>query len=274
MKTLLKLSASLLFTPLIFTGCKKDETKLYFTGGTPPQLTAVAGADVNYSNTDKVSLTLNWTNPDYSFTTGVSSLDVTYNIEIDTVGSNFTNPAKKVITVNKDLSYSFKSSELNDIMLNQLNLEDSVAHTLELRVISSLTNNSVPLTSNPVQYTASPYTIPPKVTPPASGELFITGSATDSGWMASGDAPVENQKFTQVSPTLYEIVIPLVDGSYTFVPVYGDWNNKYGIKTKNDPAEVYGGDFQVGGEDILAPPAGTYKIEVNFQTGKFTVTKQ
>ena len=275
MKTILRLTTLILLASFVFEGCKKDETKLYFTGGTAPALAAVATADtVSYLNADKKVLTLNWTNPDYEFTTGVSSIDVTYNLQVDTVGSNFTNPAKKTITVSKDLMYSFKASDLNDIMLNQLNLEDSMQHNLEFRVISYLTNNSAQLTSNSVQYTATPYVIPPKVTPPASGELYITGSATAKGWMVGGDAPVASQKFTQLSSTLYEITVTLVDGSYTFVPIYGDWGAKYSIKTKEDPTEVYGGDFQVGGEDIKGPPAGTYKIVVNFQTGKFTVTKQ
>jgi len=275
MRTFLKFSLLMLAVSFLMYSCEKEENKLYYTGGTAPALSTTAATDtVSYVNADKTVLTLSWTNPDYMFTTGISSLDVNYNIEIDTVGSNFTNPAKKVITVSKDLSYSFKSSELNDIMLNQLTLGAGMMHNLEFRVISYLTGNAAKLTSNSIQYSATAYAIPPKVTPPVSGELYITGSATPKGWMNGGDAPVTNQKFTQVSPTLYEITVALVDGSYTFVPIYGDWGTKYSIKTKNDPNEVNGGDFQLGGEDILAPSPGTYKIVVNFQTGKFTVTKQ
>src|SRR5215470_19845766 len=122
MKTIFRLTVLLVSASFFFAGCKKDETKLYFQGGTNPVLTAVPGADVNYLNADQVSLTLNWTNPNYTFTTGVSSLDVSYNIEIDTVGLNFTNPAKKVIPISKDLSYAFTAASLNDIMQNQLNL--------------------------------------------------------------------------------------------------------------------------------------------------------
>lgn len=263
-------------TALCLWGCKKDETKLYFTGGTPPVLTSSAGADVSYANADQVALTLNWTNPNYTFTTGVSSLDVSYNIEIDTVGSDFSNPAKKVITVNKDLSFSFLASELNDIMLNQLSLQVSVPHTLEIRVVSSLVNNTAQLESNSVQFTATPYVIPPKIAPPASGTLYITGSATPANWMGGGDAEVLSQKFTQVSPTQYEITIDLIGGgSYLFVPVYGDWNHKYGGVGANNTNNVNGDDFKPEGGDLLAPPAsGTYKIVVDFQKGKFTVTKQ
>ena len=129
---------------------------------------------------------------------------------------------------------------------------------------------------NVLKLTAQPYAIPPKVTPPASGKLYITGSATPGNWMGGGDPELTSQKFNRLSATLYELPsIHLTGGqSYTFVPVYGDWNNKYSIKTKNDPNEIYGGDFQVQGEDILAPPTtGNYKIVVDFQRGKFTVTQ-
>ncbi len=277
MKMMFKLSALMLLVSLLFNACKKDETKLYYNGGTAPKLTAVVSADtVSYINADKIVLSLNWTNPNYDFTTGVSSLDVTYNIEIDTAGSNFTNPNKKVISVSKDLSYSFTASALNDVMQNQLNLLPNIPHILQIRVISSLSNSSAQLISDSIQYTAIPYIIPPKVAAPTSGELYITGSATAGNWMSAGDAPLQSQKFTTINPTLFEISVPLIgSGSYTFVPIYGDWGTKYSIKTKNDPSEVNGGDFQVGGEDILAPSeSATYKITVNFQTGKFSVTKQ
>ncbi|HYK44581.1 MAG TPA: SusE domain-containing protein [Parafilimonas sp.] len=276
MKTLLKLPALLLLTALIFGGCEKDETKLYFTGGTPPQLTAAAGADVNYLNADEVSLTLNWTNPDYTFTTGVSSMDVSYNIEIDTVGSNFTNPAKKVITVNKDLTYSFKASDLNDIMLNQLSLDVASSHTLEIRVVSSLTNNSAQLISNSVQYTATPYVIPPKVEP-FTYDLFITGSATDGGWMVGGGVGVPaNQEFTEIDSLHYTITVHLIGGQeYLFLPVNGDWGHKYACKDKS-VQPLTGGDFGRDLSDNFPGPAadGIYKIDVDFQKGKYTVTKQ
>lgn len=280
MKTIFKINAFMLLTALLLGSCKKDEHKIYYTGGTPPVVTSTTGAYVEYANADKVALTLSWTNPNYTFTTGASSIDVTYNIEIDTVGSNFSSP--KIITVSKDLSYTFLVSELNDIMLNQLNLEDSIAHTLEFRVVSSLTNNSVLLASNTVQLTAIPYQIPPKVNPPASGTLYITGSATPAGWMGGGDPELLSQKFTQVTPTLYELTVDLVGGgSYLFVPRYGNWSavapdpEKYGGLGANNTNNVNGDDFKAGGGDLLAPAVdGTYKIVVDFQKGKFTVTKQ
>jgi hypothetical protein len=111
------------------------------------------------------------------------------------------------------------------------------------------------------------------VTPPASGELYIVGSATPGNW--NNPVPVPSQKFTQISPTLYEITVTIIGGgSYLFLPVNGDWGDKYGAIGANNTNNVNGDDFRRGGGDMLAPSVGgSYKIEVDFQRGKFTLTK-
>ncbi|MDQ2720359.1 MAG: SusE domain-containing protein [Bacteroidota bacterium] len=267
-------SLSLLFA--ILASCKKDEHKVYFKGGTNPVLTSSVTSDtlpLSYSNKDNNALTLTWTNPNYNFTTGISSQDVNYEIEIDTAGSNFTSPKRQTISVNKDLSLSIAQSQFNDYLLNQLQLAPGTPHNLEIAITSFLKNSTGPLISNVLKYVVTPYSIPAKVSPPTSGELYITGNALASGWT---NAPPTSQKFTQVSTTLYVITVGLIGGnSYTFLPTYASWNDKYSIAVKNDPNEVNGGDFQWQGNDILAPAAsGNYMITVDFQRGKFTVVKQ
>ena len=285
-----KVLLSLFFTMLVsivFFSCKKDENKIYYYGGSAPVLAISSSSKddtlrISYANEYATALIFNWTNPNYLFTTGISSQDVTYTLEIDTVGSNFTNPNLKKLQIPKDLSITLTDSALNDYMLNQLGLDIVSYHHLEFRVLSNLINGSASLISNKIAYLAKPYPIPPKVTPPGNpdssfrdGKLYITGSATPGNWMAGGDPELLSQKFTRLSATLYEITVNLTGGnSYTFVPVYGDWTNKYSIATKNDPNEVNGGDFQFQGQDILEPAvSGLYKIQVDFQRGKFIVTK-
>lgn len=278
MRNILKL---LIFSALIGTvwSCKKEISQYGFSGGVAPVLTADStDLHLNYNDATKKAFTLSWTNPNYQFTTGPSSQNVNYNIEIDTVGSNFANPNKKVISVSEGLSQTFTESDINDIMLNQLNLQPGVQHSLQVRVTSSLsTNGAVPLKSNVVTITATPYTIPPKVAPPTSGTLYIVGSAVAGGW----NNPIDNsqitaQQFTQVSPTMYTLTVSLVGGGeYKLIGVNGSWNQQWSVATKDDPNEIYGGDFVYNGENVLAPPvSGTYKIVVDFQRGKFTVTKQ
>ena len=79
-----------------------------------------------------------------------------------------------------------------------------------------------------------------------------------------------------MSPTLYVLnsITLTGGGSYLLLPQYGSWSAKYGGTGGNNSNNVDGGDFKDGGSDLLAPPVtGNYKIEVDFQSGKFKVTK-
>jgi hypothetical protein len=142
-----------------------------------------------------------------------------------------------------------------------------------MRVISSLSNNNGALASNVLKFTITPFAIPPAVTPPASGKLFIVGNATPGGW--NNPVPEPAQEFTKISNTLFEISLNLNPGlSYLFLPVNGSWAAKYGGFGANNSNNVNGGDFREGGSDLLSPStSGMHKIVVDFQRGKFTVTK-
>jgi hypothetical protein len=59
-----------------------------------------------------------------------------------------------------------------------------------------------------------------------------------------------------------------------FLPLNGDWGVKFGAIGGNNSNNVNEDDFRIGGGDLLAPAAsGNYKIEVDFQRGKFKLTK-
>lgn len=263
-----------IFMILVFA-CKKDENRVYLEGSTAPVLTASRTGTIplTFLNKDQEAIKLTWTNPSYIFTTGVSSHNVNYQIEIDTTGSNFTNPSRKIISITNDLSLTMTQEVLNDYLLNQLQLAPGMPHPVEMRVRATLGSGGVPLFSNVLQYTITPYAIPPKVAPPASGRLFIVGSATPGAW--SNPVPLPNQEFTKISPTMYEITIPLTGGgSYLLLPVNGSWDAKYGGLGANNTNNPNEDDFKAQGGDLLAPAAsGNYKIRVDFQRGKFTVTK-
>jgi hypothetical protein len=266
---------------LILSGiwsCKKEENRVLFTGGTAPVLTASLTDNIplSFATKDNEALKLSWTNPDYQFNTGISSLNVNYNIEIDTVGANFTNPNKKVLSLGTDLTKTFTQSEFNDYLLNQLQLTPGSSHDIEIRITSFLVGGAEPLVSNVSQFAVTPFAIPPKVASPATGKLFITGSATPASWQCGcGEPELGSQTFTRLSNTLFELTINLTGGgSYLFLPQYGSWSAKYGGTGANNTNNVNGDDFKPDGGDLLAPAAGgSYKIQVDFQRGKFTVTK-
>jgi hypothetical protein len=259
--------------------CKKEENKVIYEGGTAPVLTASRTTTIplSFANKDNEALSLSWTNPNYQFNTGLSSQSVNYVIEIDKQGANFKSTNKQSIAISNGLSRSFTQGEFNDFLLNQLSLDTSALASIELRVISYLATNAVVLSSNVYKYNVIPYPIPPKVTPPATGKLFITGSATPAGWQcACGEPELIPQKFTKVTETLYELPSIQLNGdqSYLLLPKYADWGAKYGFDGANNQNNVNGDNFKAEGGDIKAPPVtGLYKISVDFQKGKFTVTK-
>lgn len=269
------------FLLLVLYSCKKEEAKDYFEGGTAPTLTAsTSTVTLEPGQETNTAIVLNWTNPDYKFTTGPSSLDVTYTLELDTMGANFSSSKKYTTVIASDLSKVYTVAELNDILGNTMLLQLSPRrnYTMQARIVSSIGTN-VKLASNPVSFTTKPFAPPPKVAPPAGGHLYIVGDATPGAW--SNPVPEPSQEFTKISNTKYEITIPLVGGKhFLFLPLNGDWGNKYACHD-GGTQPLDGGDFGYNGgnsywnSDMPGPAAdGTYKITVDFQLGKYTIVKQ
>jgi hypothetical protein len=263
--------------------CKKQENQVTLESTKPVTLSGSlpSGSTIPmaYADRAQTALTLNWSNPEYTFNTGPSSQNVSYRVEIDTLGSNFSWSKKQSFLVTGGLSKSFTQEELNTMMLTNMRLVAEIPHTLEMRVMAYIGNEAAMQVSNRVTYKLTPFTTPPVVLPPASGKLFITGSATTLSWMGGGDpesnAVTAGQKFTQVSATKYVINSVHLNGDQSFllVPQYGDWGDKYGFTGGGNANNTSGDTFKRGGNDIKAPAtSGNYKIEVDFQLGTFTVT--
>ena len=123
---------SLSLLVLVLSSCEKDENKIYFEEGKAPVVTSsVTTIPLSFANADKEAVKLSWTNPDYKFTTGGSSQNVNYLIEIDTTGSNFTNPKRRTLAIQSSLSKTIMQGELNDYLLNTLELKPSMqAHKI------------------------------------------------------------------------------------------------------------------------------------------------
>jgi len=278
MKNISKFVFLLFILTTLVWSCSKDENKIYFEGGTAPVLIANKTAlSLSFATAADDAVTFSWTNPNYQFTTGISSQNVSYVLEIDTTGANFTNPNKKALAISQDLSLTISVGNFNDYLLNQLILVPAKPHNLDLRIKSTLTNSSVPLYSNILKYTVTPYSIPPKVVPPTNGTLWIVGSAVASGWSNPLPAPYDvSQKFTKVSETVYTLTVPLIGGAngYKLIQTQGNWDTQYHAL---DGTVVTGGTFELKNSDpqFPAPAAsGTYKITIDFQRGVYTVVAQ
>ncbi len=279
MKNILQLlfSSTLL---LAICSCEKAENKIYFEGGTPPSLAAsTATVTLEPGSEASTALILNWTNPDYKFTTGLSSQDVTYTIEMDTLGANFSSSRKFSTVIAKDLTKVYSVGELNAILGNnmQLQLDPRRNYSIQIRITSSI-GSTVKLTSNVVSFTTKPFAPPPTVEPPTNGTLWITGDAPNGppNWSNPVPAPYDvTFQFTKLSNTLYELTVPMKGGGgYKLIQIQGDWGTQYHMLAGGT---WQGGSFEKKNADpqFPGPPdAGNYKITVDFQLGKFNVVKQ
>lgn len=276
----------------LFTACKKDENQLLFQGGTNPVLTANRAnnstINMSYVNRSEEAVKFMWTNPDFKFNTGLSSQNVNYTIEMDTTGKNFKSPKLSTFSVSQDLSRSLSQEEINNIIVNIWKLDTGVTYKVDFRVKAKLVSNSTitELFSNSFTLNIKSFGTPPKVNPPVSGELWITGDATGA-WMCGcpmdlTSPRIVSQKFTRVSNTLFVLnSINLVgDGEYLFVPRYGNWSEvppdpeKFGAVAATNSVNPLGDEFRFKGNNYKAPSvSGLYKIEVDFQRGRFTLTK-
>ncbi|MES1216708.1 MAG: SusE domain-containing protein [Bacteroidota bacterium] len=276
MKNIFKLLLGSFLITAILVSCKKDEFKDYFLGGTAPVLAANKATTIplSFATKSEEAIKLTWTNPAYRFTTGGSSQDVSYLLEIDTTGANFNSPIKQSIGISKDLEKSFTQDELNNYLLNQL-LVTGIPHNIEMRIRAGLGDNATPLYSNVLKFVVTPYSIPPTVEPPTNGTLWITGDATGAGWANPLGVPYDqNQKFTKISATLFELTLNMPGGGgYKLIQQQGNWDTQYRMIAGGTWES---GDFKKENSDpqFPGPPsAGSYKITVNFQTGKFKVVK-
>lgn len=267
------------------TACNKEQSKVYFDGGTTPVLTATASDSIPLpiSDSSNTAVTFSWTNPDYQYSDGVSSMDVTYYLEFDTT-SSFTSPILYTVGISSALSQTYTVSALNALLANEMLLSTGNQHTVYVRIqsfIEPFTSTSAAvglLNSTPLSFTVTPYSLPPAVTPVDQNTLFnsdtlyLTGSAVAQGWMTDA-ASVAGLGFTRVSETLWTITVPLIGGEqFLVVPVAGNWNYKYA--TSNPNAATTGGTFGYGDQYNFNGPtaSGTYTITFNFQTGNYTIT--
>ncbi|MEN9950864.1 MAG: hypothetical protein RLY85_1616 [Bacteroidota bacterium] len=259
----------------ILSSCSKEEDREIFLGGTAPVLSASVSGTIplGFATENNAAVKFSWTNPDYDFASGVSSQDVNYTLEIDVAGQSFNSANKKAVSISKDLSVSYTQKEFN-IILSDLQLKLNAPAAVEVRLIASLGASATRLVSNTMKFNVTPFAPPPKVPVPTAGTLWIIGDAVASSWNNPLPSPFDaTQKFTKVSETLYELVANFVGGgAYKLIQENGVWGTQYHMVEGN----ANGGTFEKKDADpaFVGPTAGKYKISVDFQTGKFTVTKQ
>ncbi len=266
MKNIFKGFLVMLSAVIIFAACKKTDSLPYYASGTAPVLAAdVTTFAPTPADSDNVALTFSWTNPNYA----TDSSTVKYIVQVDSSGKNFLNAQSA--TVLGTLASAFTAKQFNN-MLIALGFNFGITYSIDVRVISSYSNNNDQKISNTLTIQATPYVVPAKVLPPQSGTLFLVGSATAGGW--GNPVPTPAQQFTKVDSLDYEGTFYLRGGQqYLMLPVDGDWSHKYAVDDNSVAGLNAGGDFGYDLSSNFPGPAasGMYKITVDFQHGMFTV---
>lgn len=267
MKNILKLSLVMGLFAMAFSACDKADSLPQYNNGSAPVLTVSSTTLVPVAGDSlKKILALNWSNPVYAS----DSATFKYIVEIDSASRNFSKAYSHTITGAR--VDSFTAKELNDILLGW-GFVSGTAYDVDVRVTSSYANNNEQLRSNTVRIKMTPYKIPPKVALPASGRLFIVGDATAGGW--TNPVPTPSQELTKIDSVTWGGIFDLTGSKeFLILPVNGDWTNKFSIANKTLAGVSAGGDFGYNLADNFPSPTATgrYKLVLNFQTGKFTMT--
>ncbi|MBS1511145.1 MAG: SusE domain-containing protein [Bacteroidetes bacterium] len=265
MKKLIKIVFGIAALSFAVVSCDKAKDLAAFSNGNAVVLSGSAATVAPApADSSKTAITFSWTSPKYA----QDSSSYKFIIQIDSTGRNFSKASE--ITVTGKLNTSLTSKDLNTIALSY-GFAFNVAYDMDVRVISSYGNNNERYFSNTIKVKYTPYKVPPKVALPASGKLFLVGSATQGGW--NNPVPVPTQEFAQIDETTWAGVFNLVGGNqYLALPVNGDWSHKFAVADGSVPAA--GGDFGYDLSTNFNGPAtsGWYVITLYFQSGKYTVT--
>jgi len=267
MKHFSKFLLAILVSVTFFASCDKvDPLTWNSTGINPGLYSSVPTLAAAPSDSDKTVITFSWMSPGYANDPATTK----YVLQFDSAGRNFSK-AVSATPVIGSLTKGFQAKEINAILLG-FGFAFNVAYDVDVRLISSYGNNNEQRISNTVTLKMTPYLIPPKVVPPASGRLFLVGDATAGGW--NNPVPVPTQEFGKIDALTYVGVFTLSAAhEYLVLPVNGDWSHKFSVSNKTLPGLNLGGDFGYDLSDNFPGPsaAGTYKITLDFQRGKFLV---
>lgn len=267
MKQIIKWGMLLVGVVFFFAACDKVADLPMYSNGNAPVLsvsaTTLAPAPADSNNT---ILTITWTDPKHATDTS----NYKFVVEMDSTGKNFTRINSKTVLGKRSMTFTAK--EINTFLLAR-GYAFNIPVDLDVRGFSSYGNNNERLMTNTVKIKYTPYKIPPKVALPASGKLFIVGSATQGDW--GNPVPVPTQELSRIDETTFGGIFQLkATAEYLILPVNGDWTNKFSVANKSLAGLNLGGDFGYNSPDNFPGPtaAGWYTIIMDFQAGKFTVT--
>ncbi|MBL7743233.1 MAG: SusE domain-containing protein [Chitinophagaceae bacterium] len=168
---------------VIFSGCQKVADLPYYEDGKSVTLSASKTA-VTPALADSTSevVKFTWTSPEYATDTSTYK----FVLEIDSTGRNFSKKLTK--TVHGNLQTGLTGRELNNILLNY-GFTLGSPYEVDVRVVSSYSNNNEKYISNVVKLSVTPFNDPSKLTSTQTAVTLALATASQLSntfnWTAS-----------------------------------------------------------------------------------------
>ena len=223
---------------------------------TPPSITSPANgfstilSDVN---PDDIALTLTWEDPEITIN---STIEITYNVEMDLAGNNFANAT--LIGSSIENTFEISHDNLNDLVIAAGGKADvATDFDFRLNAVAKTAGGDLERTSELVvlSLTAFKGAIP--------DNLFMVGA--HNGW---NNADPTQQFLNDGNGVFTKVQMFSANDEFKMLPNTGSWDGDYG----EDPNNV-GKIVQEGENNIKITEAGFYLVTVDFNTLSFKLTK-
>jgi hypothetical protein len=237
---------ALAFSLLSLTACEKDEVRTVIQPGAAPTVTSSAKTNLELlqPNSANNAVTYSWT----PVTFGYASTAVTYSLQFDKKGGDFSSPVAfdagtattKTLTV-ADLNSVYQSKGLVSAATTP------VATAVDMRVVASVGAAAPTVVSATTSVSATPY-------------AFCEQPAAARAWTIIGPAGVNwdtdvKLQYDCASKT-YTYTGPLKADKFKF-RYGGQWKDGLDL---GGTWSATGGNLAQGSPDIAVPAAGTYTI--------------
>lgn len=238
----------LLILPCLLASCSDDymETNL---GDQPLKLSVsneIIILDITAPQSNAVDF--EWTSGS-NFNTNAA---ITYTFELGLSGTNFEKSIQTELKEGKT-SISYRTDELNEILLNEFGITPDSEVELEARVTAKIHSESIqPQVSELIKIKITSYK-------PVSSNLYLIGSAAPNGWSAD-----DATKMNTVSGATGGFVWQgkLNAGELKFITTLGNFLPSYNKGSDDTKLYFREVDDEPDGKFTI-PTAGIYKISVN-----------
>ena len=228
------------------------------TNPSSPDITSPSSGEsfaMSQDNSEDTLMTIQWTEPDYGFSSAP-----TYTVEMGVTGNDFSDPME-IATV-QQTSLPVITSDLNNMLLSA-GFQAEQSHSLQLRIVASISDSVSKAISETVDISITPYTV--EINYP---KIYVPGSYQDASGYTSNWSPADAPALYSVeSNDQYEGYVHMANSGNEFKFTRernwadGDWGD--------DGAD---GTLDPGGANIALSNSGYYKMNVDLNGMTYSIT--